>query len=398
MAALLLITAPVAVRGLDGVYTLVKLTAAATAHGAVCLDGSPGAYYIRKPVNATPANRWIIFHEGGGWCYGDDNCFARSQTALGSSVNYTAAVGPMESGSLFDEFPEHTVVYAKYCDGGSWTGDATEPARTTDGKHAVYYRGRRLLDALLADLSARGLSSATEVLYSGCSAGALTAYVNMDYVRTKLPAAARVAGLGDAMFSLHHADFANTTNYYTGQFQWGYTAWNASRNVDRSCHDHFASAAGNESAAWVCFHGAVVLPFVQTPMLVVNSVYDTWQERGVIGLDPAICPGRVLPDGTVSLCNTSAPGGAAEEAFWLSYGAAMRTAMAAQPVRHGAFLTNCPTHCQASSLGNPSAPGRFLGPSIAAWYAGVMSTGQQANYEAPRWVASPGDGCVHQSG
>ena len=60
----------------------------------------------------------------------------------------------------------------RYCDGGSWTGDAAAPVETPLGK--VYYRGRRLLDAMLDSVLAAGLSTATELLYAGCSAGALT--------------------------------------------------------------------------------------------------------------------------------------------------------------------------------------------------------------------------------
>ena len=51
--------------------------------GAVCLDGSPGGYQIRR---GAPGNtRWVVFHQGGGWCNNDENCAERANTALGSS-------------------------------------------------------------------------------------------------------------------------------------------------------------------------------------------------------------------------------------------------------------------------------------------------------------------------
>ena len=32
---------------------------------ALCLDGTPGAYYVHQgPLN----NKWILSFEGGGWC------------------------------------------------------------------------------------------------------------------------------------------------------------------------------------------------------------------------------------------------------------------------------------------------------------------------------------------
>ena len=41
--------------------------------GAVCLDGSPGAYYMRAPLNDSASEGFIIYFEGGGAC----RCAAR---------------------------------------------------------------------------------------------------------------------------------------------------------------------------------------------------------------------------------------------------------------------------------------------------------------------------------
>lgn len=101
------------------------LHAEAAEDGAVCLDGTPSAYYFR-PGNGTGANKvglvpvlvmaaavapparspryYILFtrlpkfyihHQGGGWCESLDSCLGRSKTDLGSSKNYpaTASLG-----------------------------------------------------------------------------------------------------------------------------------------------------------------------------------------------------------------------------------------------------------------------------------------------------------------
>ena len=108
--------------------SLVKLTDA-VADGAMCLDGSPIAYYIRQNTSST---QWVIFFQGGvistsssssssllssssssppapssspssssssgGWCYNLEDCYARAQTVLGSSTTY----GPTySSGGVF---------------------------------------------------------------------------------------------------------------------------------------------------------------------------------------------------------------------------------------------------------------------------------------------------------
>ena len=55
-------------------WELVLLTDAAAKAGAVCLDGSPGGYQIRP---GAPGNkRWVVFHQGGGWCNSDESCAA----------------------------------------------------------------------------------------------------------------------------------------------------------------------------------------------------------------------------------------------------------------------------------------------------------------------------------
>jgi O-palmitoleoyl-L-serine hydrolase len=207
-----------------GNWTLVKLTDAAAQKGAVCLDGSPSAYYIRPPLTPSGRNQWLIFHEGGGWCNGDQNCFQRSQSDLGSSKAYPAAMSREEASDLYDALPGFTVVYAKYCDGSSLTGDRDEPVVVGGNtSQTIFYRGRRVLDALLDDLlGSKGLAAADALLYSGCSAGALTAYSHVDYVAARVPATTTTVGMGDAMFSLQWRDFAQrntsdpSTSYYSG--------------------------------------------------------------------------------------------------------------------------------------------------------------------------------------
>ena len=66
------------------------LTDAATNTGALCMDGSPGAYFLSL---GTETIKWIMYFEGGGWCgclgvqcsKGFDTCYSRSQGYLGST-------------------------------------------------------------------------------------------------------------------------------------------------------------------------------------------------------------------------------------------------------------------------------------------------------------------------
>jgi hypothetical protein len=57
-------------------------------HGAKCLDGTPPAYAIRRGVGGN-ASRFILFMEGGGWCFGVDDCAGRRGGGLGTSSGYS---------------------------------------------------------------------------------------------------------------------------------------------------------------------------------------------------------------------------------------------------------------------------------------------------------------------
>ena len=54
---------------------------------ATCMDGSRPAYYLRRGTG-TGASKWVVFFEGGGWCYSLEACRQRARTDLGSSLSY----------------------------------------------------------------------------------------------------------------------------------------------------------------------------------------------------------------------------------------------------------------------------------------------------------------------
>jgi hypothetical protein len=118
----------------------------------------------------------------------------------------------MEGQGMFGAAPfsTHTIVYAKYCDGGSFTGAMSNPPIVV-GNTTIYFRGRGIFDGIFDDLFGnRGLAKAEEMLYAGCSAGGLTTYIHADSVTATMKArapAAKVVALADAMFSLNHDDY-----------------------------------------------------------------------------------------------------------------------------------------------------------------------------------------------
>ncbi len=99
----------------------------------------------------------------------------------------------------------------------------------------LYFRGRRILDAIIQDVrTAHGLPAAKEVIVSGSSAGGLTVYLHVDHV-AQLFAPARVVGMVDAGYFLNAN---NTQNYpaYGASCQSGMQTWGVdTTSFDAGC-------------------------------------------------------------------------------------------------------------------------------------------------------------------
>lgn len=156
---------------------------------ALCLDGSPGAYYISK---GEVPERVLLFFEGGGWCGSSDlastteSCYQRSKTGLGSSKNYSDTISFTEgflSNNAKNDFNEGTKVFLKYCDGAGHQGVRQAPLSYKGEK--LYFRGHNITVAQLDDLERTiGLfSKATDIIVSGGSAGGLAVFTWVNYIR-----------------------------------------------------------------------------------------------------------------------------------------------------------------------------------------------------------------------
>jgi hypothetical protein len=60
--------------------------------------------------------------------------------------------------------------FVHYCDGASFTGDRTDPVKSLNGS-TLYYRGRRIRDAVIKYLLSQGMRDADDIVISGTSAG-----------------------------------------------------------------------------------------------------------------------------------------------------------------------------------------------------------------------------------
>jgi len=237
------------------------------------------------------------------------------------------------SSTVNPSFHNWTKVYVRYCDGGSFSGDAL--ATAPDGK-TLHLRGRRILDAVLDALVEReGFALGDTLVASGCSAGGLAIWLHLDYMTeylgAKLSGRANVLGVPECGLFMDLPTATGTpqmTPAYRAVAQMQ-NATAAGGNLNAGC-----LAAYPAPEQWRCFLAQYVLPHVRTPFFAVNSVYDSWQTVNILNAtaecasNPSACTSAETAAierlRTTMLGNLSAVPGAYSTSF---------------------FTYNCATHC-----------------------------------------------------
>jgi hypothetical protein len=230
---------------------------------AVCNDGSPAAYYFSPGDVGQP---WIIYLEGGFWCWSQASCDARFSATpfeMSSKGNkLTMSLGGVFSTSRFNPWAHANKVVLSYCSSDAWAGNASASAET----FGYAFKGVAIVEAAIADLVAnQGLGPGSDVLFGGCSAGGRGALMNLDYVAPLLPPESTVRGLIDSALwlDLQPPDAAETSLQV--QTQSIYALINPGSRIPPAC------AAAYPGAEWKCLFGVYRLPFVITPFFLQAS-------------------------------------------------------------------------------------------------------------------------------
>eukprot|EP01084_Bolivina_argentea_P310758 537784_1 len=260
------------------------LSEAAEKAGAVCLDGSPANYYFVKGEEST---KYVLFFQGGGWCFDETQCWSRRNASLGSTktdpatkdFNKIAYLG--NDSSTNPMFYNWSKVLFKYCDGMSFGGDLTKPiVNPQNTSQFMYYRGKRILDATFQNLlTNQDLNKATEVVLGGGSAGGLAVFIHTNYIANNFfnLSQTKLVSLPDVGFFIEY-------NGYQGKTQWAekikhcYAMQNVSSSIiDPVC---FANNNLNESQ---CVFAQNIAGDNEIPTFILNSQYDSYQATKILG-------------------------------------------------------------------------------------------------------------------
>jgi len=265
-----------------------------------------------------------------------------------------------------------------YCDGASFSGDATEPVvfRT----QTLYFRGRRILDSVIADLFAnQKFGTATDVLLTGCSAGGLSTFLHADYVGTLLPnSVTRYKAMPGSGFFLFH-DNAVGIPVYPNQMQTVFTMQNSSGGVNAKC-----IAAMQPENQWNCIFAQHSYAYTITPIFPLNSLYDIWQIYCIETAEPVV---NLFQNGNCSAvpgwsgCLTNLTTCSLTEVNTLnSYHSTFITDITNSSTLsnpgNGAFLDSCYTHCefQSSLYNSININGVSMMQAVNKWWTSPVST------------------------
>eukprot|EP00947_MAST-08B_sp_MAST-8B-sp1_P003776 g3776.t1 len=272
---------------------------------AVCTDGSPAGYYF-KPSASGSSDLWILYHQGGGWCYDEASCATRCGTPAAPKTSSTlcsskAWKATIPLGGIFypssdTALADANKVYIQYCTSDGHMGDAGASA-STFGWH---FRGHAVLRATIAELVAKhglggtaaSIGKQQTIIYGGGSAGARGSMVHLDYIQSMVRDAAApatttaaaaaaaaapvtVVGFLDSPAWIDEAPYPTDHRFpgFNVTTQGVYKIANVTHLGTRCAAAHPASSG----EAWKCLFGQYRLPTIDAPFLVVGAQDDAFQ-------------------------------------------------------------------------------------------------------------------------
>ncbi|XP_059488016.1 palmitoleoyl-protein carboxylesterase notum1' [Neocloeon triangulifer] len=258
-----------------------------------CNDGSPAGYYIRK----TPGSRrWIIFLEGGMYCYDPRSCGRRWARAKGLMSSHQWADVRHAGGILSPNSDENPYwwnanhILVPYCSSDSWSG-AQGPSRrryfyaSEPNTPRFNFMGSYIVSQVVSDLLPQGLINGSKLILAGSSAGGTGVLLNIDRIASTLRRVAPrldVRGLSDSGWFLDRAPFPNNdldprcrekgtcrAGPATLALQHALRYWEG--RVPEEC------ALQHPTDKWKCFFGQFVYPSIRTPLFIFQWLFDEAQ-------------------------------------------------------------------------------------------------------------------------
>ena len=245
---------------------------------ARCLDGTLSGYYIEPATAPENSTKFVIYLEGGGECNKQSTCAKATQGPLGSSKFFSSTRYFGEGEAYANALPPNPFrswnrVDVPYCSQDLFSGQKTSTDPSTFG---FYFSGHLILDAVVNALIAdHNMASATEIIFTGASAGGIAMWINANWLASKLPKAkiilAPVAGFYFFAFPYQGVNHTQTdlVDFREENFPALVQLYDA--YLDPAC------AAGLGERAYACMLSNYSQPFINLPFFATTAQTDSVQ-------------------------------------------------------------------------------------------------------------------------
>ncbi len=177
---------------------------------AVCLAGATYQVSFRHGKS----DQVLLYLQGGGACWDHFSCYvARTAT---TTANGPVAIGSLDLDDPDSPFADYDVVYAPYCDGSVFTGDATVDY---EGERTFHHGLRNLSVAI--DAVKKEFPSAPRIVVAGSSAGGYGTFAGYAATRVAFPST-EIVVFNDSGPGLQNPDA--TEDVQSRVANWSFTA------------------------------------------------------------------------------------------------------------------------------------------------------------------------------
>ncbi|THD28213.1 Protein notum [Fasciola hepatica] len=244
---------------------------------ALCNDGSPSGYYYRPSKNPDARN-WLIFLEGGWYCFDEDTCRLRESSTFTLFSSATWPANRVFDGilSAYENinpiYHDYHNVFIPYCSSDLWTGK--QAGQSGD----FYFHGSRILQAVVDQL--RWPETVERVVFAGSSAGGIGVLMNVDRLSRRLVQRlgypVLVSGIIDSAWFIHTPAYrpAKCSNVFECPAEEGIHRgmrfWKA--RIPKRCRKQ-----QSKGELWRCYLAPFMYEYLKTPVYIVQSLFDEAQ-------------------------------------------------------------------------------------------------------------------------
>ena len=239
-------------------------------------------------------------------------------------------------------------IFVKYCSSDFWSGDVGASSAT----YGYNFRGARIVSSVITDLlQNKGMDApGQQLLFGGCSAGAIGAMNNLEAVASQVPPTVTVRGFLDAaaLLDIQPAGWPWSPDLETLQS----LIQELTALVSPVLPDYCSTAFG-PGEQYKCFIGQYRMPLItKVPFFMNAPQFDEFE---------------LMYD-----TDNYAPSTPAQLAFVEEFQTGTLALISKLPAGTGVFSPTCLVHCLSgqSTFTDLEVAGTNLGASLSSWYFG----------------------------